>query len=39
MVFAKYIYDNTIFKINNNNDIDTLNIIGEYDGFISYNSY
>ncbi|MAS81068.1 MAG: hypothetical protein CMF45_00085 [Legionellales bacterium] len=33
----KYIYDNTIFKINNNNDIDTLNIIGEYDGFISYN--
>tara|TARA_Y100000389_G_scaffold13821_1_gene12264 strand:- start:1266 stop:2264 length:999 start_codon:yes stop_codon:yes gene_type:complete len=30
------VYDNTIFKIKNKLDIDTLNIIGEYDGFLSY---
>tara|TARA_B110000003_G_scaffold143534_2_gene144745 strand:- start:4948 stop:5967 length:1020 start_codon:yes stop_codon:yes gene_type:complete len=33
----KIVYNNTIFEINNHNYIDTLNIIGEYDGFISYN--
>lgn len=32
----KSIYDNTIFKIKNKLDTNILNIIGEYDGFISY---
>tara|TARA_B100001540_G_scaffold317732_1_gene352449 strand:- start:957 stop:1940 length:984 start_codon:yes stop_codon:yes gene_type:complete len=29
-------YDNTVFQINNNFDENILNIIGEYDGFVSY---
>jgi hypothetical protein len=33
----KSIYDNTIFNIKNKEDINILNIIGEYDGYISYN--
>jgi len=32
----KSIYDNTIFNIKNKLDTHILNIIGEYDGFISY---
>lgn len=32
----KSIYDNTIFNIKNKLDTNILNIIGEYDGFISY---
>lgn len=32
----KSIYDNTIFNIENKRDTNILNIIGEYDGFISY---
>lgn len=32
----KSIYDNTIFNIENKIDTNILNIIGEYDGFISY---
>jgi hypothetical protein len=34
----KSIYDNTIFNIENKIDNNILNIIGEYDGFISYMS-
>lgn len=34
----KNYYDNTIFKINNKNNYKTLNIIGKYDGYLSYNN-